>query len=725
MAQQSSGKKLKIEDIYCVRFRRKWVLLAFCFCGLFTAAVTYKNSEKPYSSQAELLVRFVMDSGAAAVLLPGSEDQIRSPNAYGESILNNETAILTSLDLAKEVARVMGPERILKADASGPKAEESAARVIVGGLEVSVAYRASVLNVVFSHSDPRVAQEVLEELLRCYQKRHAEIHLKGADYELLAKQTEELRVRLQQTEQEVNLIRSEVGGVSLEESKAALSKELATIRSAILDTQVQLAAANPALSPNIPLPEASAEIMEFSTNAEPATGYEATALRLSSEALLARARALRAREQDYLSRFTENNPLVKSVRLQIAEVDYHLAGLAVTNPEIVLGELDADSTLALRARLNVLTNQLQVALEEANRLSRLEYSLTEVLRRKNIQEQNYQHLATSLERERFDTALEFSKLSNIVVNQEPSPPLKNAEAAQKQALTILAGVVGGGFALVFLFELFIDPRLKRASQIEQNLSLPLYVSIPRLRRNGVRVVSRGLRADRQLQASEKELPDPSSQPERNGGNGELRSYCEALRDRIVVYFERVNLRRKPKLVGLAGCHHGAGVSTIAQGLAETLSETGGGKVLLVDLNGGAETAHPYFKGKPSIELNDALEHSDNGNGDSSKPVLLASLGHSQRDYHPVRTREFDQLIPRLKASDFDYIVFDMPPLHATSVSYRLSGLLDKMLLVAESERTQLETLKKATSRLEDSNARVATVLNKQREYLPRWLQQPL
>jgi hypothetical protein len=65
----------------------------------------------------------------------------------------------------------------------------------------------------------------------------------------------------------------------------------------------------------------------------------------------------------------------------------------------------------------------------------------------------------------------------------------------------------------------------------------------------------------------------------------LRSYTEGLRERIISYFEVHNLNlKKPKLVGVTGCADGAGVSTLASGLAAALSKTGDGNVLLVDMN---------------------------------------------------------------------------------------------------------------------------------------------
>ena len=51
----------------------------------------------------------------------------------------------------------------------------------------------------------------------------------------------------------------------------------------------------------------------------------------------------------------------------------------------------------------------------------------------------------------------------------------------------------------------------------------------------------------------------------------------------------------------------AGTSTLAAGLAASLSETNDGKVLLVDVNLGPEEVHPFFKGKPAYPLNAALK----------------------------------------------------------------------------------------------------------------------
>ena len=81
----------------------------------------------------------------------------------------------------------------------------------------------------------------------------------------------------------------------------------------------------------------------------------------------------------------------------------------------------------------------------------------------------------------------------------------------------------------------------------------------------------------------------------------MHSHYDALRDRLVTYFESINLTRKPKLVAVTSTDKGAGVSTIAAGLAASLSETGDGRVLLVDMNRGTGAAQQFIHGKPELQ----------------------------------------------------------------------------------------------------------------------------
>src|SRR5439155_181712 len=56
-------------------------------------------------------------------------------------------------------------------------------------------------------------------------------------------------------------------------------------------------------------------------------------------------------------------------------------------------------------------------------------------------------------------------------------------------------------------------------------------------------------------------------------------------------------------------------------------------------------------------------------------------------------KKFFDMMPNMKASDFDYIIFDMPPLDQTSPTWGMAAFMDKLLLVVEAEKNNREGIK--------------------------------
>lgn len=731
MAQESSGKTLRLDDIYYVLFRRKWWIVGFFMAGLIAAAAIWKALEPKYTSEAQLLVRYIIERGA--VLPPSEDGRLREVDVIGD-VFSTEIQILSSADLARQVAEAVGPERILGGRVDDEDLLEKATSTILKGLSRRV--QANVIHVTYAHSDPEICQPVLRQLIDDYLKLHAEIHLQGVKYDLIAKEVQERRSSLQEIEERLQQLRQHTGGVSLDAAKLTVASEIEDLRGAILEAESDLASKEVLMGSRRSYDPAETNAPGRGARTGAVQGDESVSGLLAYQASKDQLRELRAREQDYLSRFTEENPLVKSVRKQILQLESRIRGMLSDNPQLAMNDMatvgtsdsaqvmaPVESVASLNARINVLRSQLEKARKESLLLSDLEKQVSDIELSKEIQKDALKYLATSLDQARYDTALESGKNSNINLLQEPSKPRLDSQRVQKIAGLAFVVLAGAGLMLAFLFELFLDPRVKRSIQLEQKTRLPVYVTIPECHadRNGrKRLVQHaeqsGLVGSPEGQDSVAVVP---------ASQDNLRPYYEALRDRLIIYFERVNLRRKPKLVGVSSCHGEAGVSSVAEGLASTLSETGGGKVLLVDLNQGQESVHTFHRGRSAVELPELLQQGTvSGQGESGDTLFLASLGKAKGDYHPIRSREFDALIPQLKASDFDYIVFDMPPMTTTSVTFRMAGFLDKMLLVAESERTHMESLKRVVSRLQESSSRTALVMNRARDYMPRWMQPP-
>jgi succinoglycan biosynthesis transport protein ExoP len=201
----------------------------------------------------------------------------------------------------------------------------------------------------------------------------------------------------------------------------------------------------------------------------------------------------------------------------------------------------------------------------------------------------------------------------------------------------------------------------------------------------------------------------------------MRPYCDAIRDRLGLYFELNNLTHKPKLVGVAGFSEAAGASTLAAGLAASLSETDEGKVLLVDVNLGPEEVHPFFKGKPAYPLTAALKPRSQI-ASASDNLYLATVGSSSAGgLVQIGLKKFFDMMPNMKASDFDYIIFDMPPLDQTSPTWGMAAFMDKLLLVVEAEKNSRDVIKRGYRKLVTERDNVAVVVNKVRSYVPKSL----
>jgi Mrp family chromosome partitioning ATPase len=341
----------------------------------------------------------------------------------------------------------------------------------------------------------------------------------------------------------------------------------------------------------------------------------------------------------------------------------------------------------------------------------------------------------SLEQARIDGELGIGKGSEgIGVVSSPSPSIKKrSKGFKKLAAATLAGGVFGGIGLAFLIEMFLDHSVRRPVQIETKLGLPLFISIPDMSRNGHRRLAKTssssalllrnselepVTVENNLSLAKSEAAEVAPWDHRHA----LHRFYEGLRDRLLIYFEVRNLTHKPKLVAVTSCGRGAGVSSTAAGLAASLSETGDGNVLLVNMNSEQGGAQQFHKGQPGCPLDDALENETMSNA-LVKGKLYAATERLDEKLPRALPKSFAYLMPKLKASDYDYIIFDMPPVTQTSMTPRIAGLMDMVLLVIESEKTSQDVVKRVKALLGESKANVSTVLNKTRNYIPAQLHQ--
>ena len=711
---------LTLGDIYFVLFRHKWKIIVLAMAGIIAGGVYYFLNPPPYQSEAKLFIRYVLDSRSPNPTANNARET--SSGDLGESIIGNEIQILTSFDIFQEVATNIGPEKILAALGGGDD-QVQAANAVKNNLAVEATDRSSVIHLTFHHPDPAIVQPVLRAIIRAYLDKHLEVHQSAGQLDdFLTEQTTQLRSQIGQTENELRMAKTNAGIISIEDSQKFYTAQIARIREALFQAQADLA-------------EHPQDLKPVLTNQIVTAPEAATDRQEEYQGICTRLDFLRKKENDYLTQqgYTAENSLVREVRGQITETARLKKELEAKYPTLAAVPTAApnpagppspasggpESALALQSKIKVLQQQLAQIKTEAADADQAGAVILNLQRTKQMQEGNYQYFATSLEQARIDESLGLGRVSNISPIQTPTPPFKDRSKKTKTAILLAAGGILIGLAWAFLIEFFLDTTIKRSIEVSAKLNLPLFLSIPKTGKNG--------RA--QLPPTQNALPPDLNSGTLTASHGKLddlagvtgrrlHPFYDALRDRLMAHFESINLTRKPKLVAVTATDIGSGVSSIAAGLAASLSETGDGRVLLVDMNQEHGSARQFFRGQAGCLLDDALESEKRDGALVQENLYVVVEGSDSKKLQRVLPKRFALLVPKLKASDYDYIIFDMPPVSQTSVTARLAGLMDITLLVIESEKTTREAINQATGLLALSKANVGAVLNKTRNYVP-------
>src|SRR5258708_25907632 len=169
--QQHSG--IRLSDILFALFKRKRTIILCAVVGIIAAAAFYFFYPPVYESQAKLLVRYVLERSAVDPM--EAEKAATASNDTTDRVIGAEIEILTSWDLAVQVAQAIGPKRLLPR--SGRAATETeAAGAISLGLKVISNKGSNIIFVSYKNQDPQLATLVLQELLSRYFVKHLEVH---------------------------------------------------------------------------------------------------------------------------------------------------------------------------------------------------------------------------------------------------------------------------------------------------------------------------------------------------------------------------------------------------------------------------------------------------------------------------------------------------------------------------------------------------------------------
>ncbi|MGH7942126.1 MAG: GumC family protein [Limisphaerales bacterium] len=713
-------------DIYFILFRHKWKIILLSLAGIAAAAAYWWFYPPPYQSEARLFIRWVEE---VHPINTQKNAQVTSPDALGQSIINSEMEVLSSFDLAREAAKDIGPKKIL-AKYGGGNDPIAAAEIIKKNLVVEAPKQDSVIHLIYSDADPTVVQPVLTEIINDYLNKYIQVHESSMSDDYLSQETAQLRSQIDETEDELRTAKAGAGIISVPDAEKSYTAEIGWITTQLIEAKADLAAEQSDLK---------AQPEEEQTNLAAATpGLNVPEGRIEEyRRVCARLDYLQNQQSQYYTQlgYTDENRLVQETQLQIAQTKWLKQNLEERYPDLVGtyepatpgqsasaggGEADRLAPASLLAKIDVLKQELTQLQSEAVKVDTAESKIADLQRRDDMLEANYQNFASSLEQARIEETLGPGRVSNINTVESPTPPYKNLSKQIKAMVMMIGGGILAGLAWAFFIEFYLDTSVRRTKEIESQLKLPLLISIPDISRNGHR---------RLIQAAERrqlQFQNPDGEIDGTSGilswetSSCLNPFYDALRDKLVNYFENARTIVQPKLITVTGTEKGCGVSAIAAGVATSLAETGE-RVLLVDMKLEHGVAQQFFLGRPCCGLDEALALETRDSALVQENLYVVTAGSPDERFQRILPRLFVSLLPRIRSSDYGYIIFDMPPVSQTSITSRLAGFMDMVLLVIQSEKTHLDAAQQAIALLAHSKTKIGVVLNKTRKYIPERL----
>lgn len=347
----------------------------------------------------------------------------------------------------------------------------------------------------------------------------------------------------------------------------------------------------------------------------------------------------------------------------------------------------------MNAQLIAINKKIEELNATLKRLPELQRQYLQLFREVEVKQQLYTALLNSYQQLRIVEAGEIGNVRIIDTAVEPLAPI----SPQKMRAIVIALFIGTFIGLVLaLLRNMLRSGIKDAVQIENELDLPVYATVPRSLIQESRT---------KLLKKKKNIPILAVKD-----SGEIA--IESLRSmRTAIHFALTNATNN--VIALAGPAPEIGKSFITVNLATILAQ-GGKRVLVIDGDMRRGYLHKYFNAELSPGLAELL-NLQNSYEDIVQNSTVENLFFVTRGKSPVNpsellsTDKFKAFLDQASAH-FDHILIDTPPVLAVTDGIIIAQYAGVNLLIARHGKTQIKELEITVNRFEQANVKVNGVI---------------
>lgn len=344
---------------------------------------------------------------------------------------------------------------------------------------------------------------------------------------------------------------------------------------------------------------------------------------------------------------------------------------------------------AINAQLSEINKKTSEMTQSIKRLPETQRLYLQLYRDVKVNTELYTALLNSYQQLKIAKAGEIGNVRIIDTAIEPVKPIK-----PKKLITLVLAIFVGSFlgTLLALLRNMLRSGIKDSNQIENELDLPVYATVPRSPVQESRI---------NILKKKKNIPILAVKHSDDIAIESLRSM------RTAIHFALSSA--KNNIIMISGPAPELGKSFISTNLATILAQSDK-RVLLIDADLRRGYMHKYFNYDPKSGLTEYL----NGQQElgsivrSTEVENLSIISRGKSPANPselLSTQKFADMLTHL-SSQFDHILIDTPPVLAVTDGIIISQYAGVNLVVARYAKTQMKELEMTVNRFEQAGVKV-------------------
>jgi polysaccharide biosynthesis transport protein len=677
--------------------KRRWTVLATLGIIFSLTVIATLNATRLYQATSKVAI-----FPETPNVLGFKDAANGSPDFDYESTLETQAAILRSDSLAMKVIEATRLDRNPKFTGLPPQPAEDSLRVssmqpdpakaagllgaFRGGLSVQLVPNSRLVQISYTHSDPRLASEIANALVRTFVEENFKTKYEAVTQtsDWLSTELADLQLKVQTSEEKLVRYQKDHSILGVDEKQNIVTAKLDELNRELTAAQTD-------------------RILKESSSSLAGDGHPASFSKPSREGASSMLERLREREAElniqYAQATTEfgtGYPKVTELNNQINQLRAEIAA-----EETRMQQEIRDQYLAALQRETLLTSAFNQQKQEANHLneSAIEYSVLK--RDAEANRQLYQDLLQRLKEAGVSAGLRSSNIRVVDIARTPTHPIK-PDVPRNLLLGLILGLAGG-LGVAFVLE-SLDTSIRTMDEVCAISALPALGTIP------LQVASSG-----SLRKRLKPVTAAS-----NGHQPYLVTYVRPKSEAAEAYRSlRTSILLSaygapPKVILITSALPQEGKTTISANSALVLAQRGG-RVLLID----ADLRRPGIDKLFGLRSRGGLSTLLSG-GDKTEDVIVPFtdvpnlwilpagpippqpaelLGSNVMKDHLARWR-----------TEFDHVIIDTPPCLSVTDAVVLSPEADRIILVARAGKTTKLALRRACDLLLQVNARVMGIV---------------